>query len=437
MRRFLLLCAAVSVLALVARAGDLVLRGPWSGAVTNDSAVVVAKLGTPANGAWLEVSDRVDFGEVSRVESLPALPDQSPEIARFSVTGLSSNTPYYYRVRLAEVPRDPDDDRSHGTFTTFPPPFTPSSFRFAFSSCARSGSTHQVFRRIAAQNPSFYLMAGDLHYEDISWNHRPSFRTAYDTVLGSERQRALYRAVPIVYTWDDHDFGPNGSDRHSPSREASHAVYREYVPHYPLEASASDGPIAQAFTYARVRFLVLDTRSARDAAKQPDDARKSMLGAWQKEWLKRELLAAKGRFPLVFIVSSVAWISNETTQRDNWGRYTTERAELSDWMVENGITGVCFLGGDAHMLAADDGRNNNYARNGGPNFPALQASPLDRTGSLKGGPWSVTPVLPEDGEGQFGIVDIEDRGDSLRVLFRGLNHEGTEKLRFTFSVAAQ
>ncbi|MDP1579445.1 MAG: alkaline phosphatase D family protein, partial [Candidatus Didemnitutus sp.] len=262
MRRLFFLCAAVSVLALGARGGDLVLRGPWSGAVTHDSAVVVAKLATLANGAWLELSHSVDFGEVTRVEALPALAEQSPEIARFALTGLSPNTPYYYRVRLADVPRDPSDDRSHGTFTTFPPPLTPSSFHFAFASCARTGSTHQVFRQIALQGPSFYLMTGDLHYEDISWNHLPSFRSAYDTVLGSERQRALYRMVPIIYTWDDHDFGPNGSDRHSPSRAASHAVYREYVPHYPLAAPGDDGPIAQAFTFGRVRFLVLDTRSA-------------------------------------------------------------------------------------------------------------------------------------------------------------------------------
>jgi alkaline phosphatase D len=291
-----------------------------------------------------------------------------------------------------------------------------------------------VFTQVAAQRPAFHLITGDLHYEDIAVDARDVFREAYGRVVSAPTQAALYRSVPVVYTWDDHDFGPNGSDRHSPSRTASHATYRELVPHHALASTDPQGPISQAFTVGRVRFLVLDCRSQRDRIDDPDVAGKTMLGAWQVEWLQRELLAAKGRFPLVFIVSSVSWVSNETERRDNWGRFTHERAALSDWMVDNGITGVCFLSGDAHMLAADDGTNNRYGVRGGPGFPALQAAPLDRGGSIKGGPWSVEPVLPGPGEGQFGVVDVTDTGSRIEVLFRGLNQDGAEKLRLAFAV---
>lgn len=434
--------------------GSLVSRGPWAGAVTDSSARVIGKLSVPADGAWLEIAENSEFAPVRRVPAAALPPASQPEMAHFAIDGLRPNTRYHYRFRSpAERPAE-KDDRSNGTFTTFPVAGQPASFRFAFAACAGTGSTHRVFRMIRQQAPLFYLQTGDLHYENIAWNHRETFRAAFDSVLGSFAQRALYAAVPIAYTWDDHDFGPNGSDRHSPGRPAARATYREYVPHYPLAwdeerktatrapAAATadqpgDGPIAQAFTVGRARFIVLDTRSERDHEKLRDGPGKTMLGAWQKEWLKRELLAANGRFPLIFIVSSVSWVSNETRSRDNWGRYATERAELCDWMVEQNIRGVCFLSGDAHMLAADDGRNNNYAKNGGPNFPALQAAPLDRSGSVKGGPWSVTPALPEDGEGQFGLVDVADHGTRIDVLFRGMNHEGREKLRLAFSVPAE
>ncbi|MDP2136469.1 MAG: alkaline phosphatase D family protein [Candidatus Didemnitutus sp.] len=416
---------------------DVVSRGPWSGAITHESAVVVGKLDGPAQNVWLELSPQADFAAAQTFAPNTPAADQAPEIARIELRGLKPDTVYYYRFCSAGNAMDEDDHRSTGTFRTFPIPGSVASFKFAFSSCGRTGSTHAVYRQIKAQQPRVFLTIGDLHYEDIERDHREAFRSAYDSVLGSNSQRELYRSVPIVYTWDDHDFGPNGSDRHSPSRLASLAIYREYVPHYPLEAPEPDGPIAQAFTLGRARFIVLDCRSARDAAGQPDDADKTMLGSWQKAWLQRELLAANRKFPLIFIVSSVSWVSDETSQRDNWGRFATERAELSNWMVDQGITGVCFLSGDAHMLAADDGRNNNYARNGGPNFPALQAAPLDRSGSIKGGPWSVAPVLPEPGEGQFGLVEVDDRGDKIHVLFRGLNQEGEEKLRLEFSVAGE
>lgn len=437
----------VGFVLVVRVAADLVTHGPWSGGVTDTAAVVVAKLAEPTPDARLEVSEDEDFGDSQFVGRDTPPAGGLEEIVRFQVSGLKPSTRYHYRIRGA----GPADGSGRGTLVTFPAAGTPTSFRFTVSSCARTGSTHQVFNRIAAQNPLFHLTTGDLHYENIDRNSRGAFRDAYESVMISPSQAALYRRVPFIYTWDDHDFGPNGSDRHSPSREASLLTYREYVPHYPLAwdeerrlaliapgqpPPAALGPITQAFTVGRARFLVLDARSERDDAAKTDTAGKTMLGSWQKAWLKRELLASKGRDPLVFIVSSVSWVSNETTTRDNWGRYATERAELSDWMVENGVTGVCFLSGDAHMLAADDGRNNRYGRHQGPGFPALQAAPLDRSGSVKGGPWSVEPVLPAEGEGQFGLVQVEDRGDRIDVLFLGLNHDAREKLRLAFSVPA-
>lgn len=403
--------------------------------MTSESAVVVAKLTTPRL-ATLEVSEDRDFMRRVSFGELTEIPGDQREMAHFRATGLKPATRYYYRIRAGT---DRDDDH-RGTFVTFPVENEPASFTFAFASCARTGSEHAVFAEIKYHDPLFYLCTGDLHYEDIATDDRAPFRSAYERVLASTTQAELYRNVPLVYVWDDHDYGPNGSDRHSPSRAASHGTYREYVPHYPLASNPQpDGPIAHAFTVGRVRFIVLDTRTERDPEDAPDNPQKTMLGAWQKQWLKAELLAARTHHPLVFVVSSVAWISNETTQRDNWGRYTAERRELSDWMVANAITGVCFLGGDAHMLAADDGSHNTYATNRrGPGFPVLQAAPLDQKGSLKGGPWSVPPELPTEGEGQFGLVEVNDQGGNrIEVLFRGLNHSGREKLRLEFSVPAK
>lgn len=250
MNRSLLLFLAATSLSLGAFA-NVVSRGPWSGAVTHESAVVVGKLGGPARGAWLDLSTQEDFATTQTIaRHAPAL-DQSPEIVRFALNDLKPDTLYYYRFRVPGLALNDKDTRSAGQFRTFPSPGSVVSFQFAFSACGQTGSTHEVYRQIRAQQPRVFLTIGDLHYEDIEWDHRETFRSAYDSVLGSGPQRELYRAVPVVYTWDDHDFGPNGSDRHSPGRLAALATYREYVPHYPLEAPEPDGPIAQAFTIDR------------------------------------------------------------------------------------------------------------------------------------------------------------------------------------------
>jgi len=67
----------------------------------------------------------------------------------------------------------------------------------------------------------------------------------------------------MVYVYDDHDFGPNNADGNSPSKPAAQLAYRQNFPHYPLPGTESDGtgPVYQAFTYGRVRFILLDLRA--------------------------------------------------------------------------------------------------------------------------------------------------------------------------------
>lgn len=440
------LVAALAFLGLLCTAAPaslgatLVSLGPWTGGVTSHSAVVVVRLHEKRLPV-LELSLTPDFRRPQSIAARPGSGLLPHEPVRFHLHGLRPATRYHFRIRAGTTV----DTQRTGTFTTLPVEDAPASFTFAFGSCAETGSEHAVFAEIKFHQPLFFLHAGDMHYEDIAVDDVNAFRAAYERILGSTTQGDLYRHIPLVYMWDDHDFGPNDSHRHSPSRVAAHATYREFVPHHPLVADVApelahrtDGvrPLTQAFTVGRARFLVLDARTERDRNNEPDTEAKTMLGAWQKAWLKDELLASKGRHPLIFIVSTVPWTSTETWRSDNWAAYTTERAELADWMVDHGITGVCFLGGDAHMLAADDGTHNTYAHNGGPGFPALQAAPLDRRGSRKGGPWSVEPVLPEPGEGFFGVVDVVDHGDHVTVSFRGLNQNGEVKLRHTFEVPA-
>jgi phosphodiesterase/alkaline phosphatase D-like protein len=108
-----------------------------------------------------------------------------------------------------------------------------------------------------------------------------------------------------------------------------------------------------------------------------------MLGTVQKEWFKRELLAEKSRFALIFWVSSVPWTGKSHTG-DGWAAFPIERQEIADFIKLNGIRNLCLLSGDAHMLGADDGRNGDFAKDGGAPVPSLQAAPLDRPASFNG-----------------------------------------------------
>ena len=229
-----------------------------------------------------------------------------------------------------------------------------------------------------------------------------------------------------------------------------------------------DAAIYQSFQVGRVKFILTDLRSERDSVTNKDNASKSMMGGKQKEWFKRELLAANGKYPLICWVSSVPWIGQaganvygavKTNQfgyihhsnllepstrtnrnrrgasdEDHWSVFSTERREIADFIKSNHIQGVCILHGDSHMLAADDGTYSDYATGGGAPLPVLCAAPLDQEPSLKGGPYSQGVYRVKEGEGCFGLLTVTDHGKSMDVAFSGRNHNDEEKISLKFSV---
>jgi hypothetical protein len=276
-----------------------------------------------------------------------------------------------------------------------------------------------VFDAIAATNPDLFVHMGDFHYFNITGPRRPlellvgRFRDALDSVLAQPRQAALYRRAPIAYMWDDHDYGPDESDANSPTRDAARSYYDSDVPHYDLPLSPrADGPIAQAFDVGRVRMLLTDTRSERVPATA------TMLGSAQRAWLLDQFAkAASDRVALVVWVNTVPWIT-EDGDSQGWGRFADERRVIGQRIAELGLgRRMVMLSGDAHMLAMDDGRNN---RHGG--FPVAHAAPMDRYTRIKGGPYSQFPDSQENG--QFGVMRVEDKGETLTVALDGHRYQG-------------
>lgn len=56
---------------------------------------------------------------------------------------------------------------------------------------------------------------------------------------------------------------------------------------------------------------------------------------------------------------------------------------ISLQIASHGVNNLIMLAGDAHLVAADDGANNDYSDNGGAGFPLFQSAPMDNYGSDK------------------------------------------------------
>lgn len=415
----LALAALVAGLACLSPAASAQVRRPghplwvWSGAVTPASASVKARITLPSKGARLRLVD--DGGARPEARTVPADGLSSPDpngIVEFPLSDLQPATRYRYTVETEE------GGALAGTFRTFGD--GPFSFRVAFASCASTGSNSPVFDTIRRLSPDLFVHMGDFHYENIARDSPDRFREAYDDVLASPRQSEMYRAMPLAYVWDDHDFGPNDADGTSPSKPAAFSVYRQVVPHYPL-ATPDNQSVNHAFTIGRVRFIVTDNRSSRTPVTLADASRRTMLGQAQLAWFEKELEASSG-YALIVWVNTVPWITRRKGQTDGWERYTAERTRIADRIESLGLTHrMVMLSGDAHMVAIDDGTNSNYATGaaaGTPGFPVVHAAPMDRRTSEKGGPYSNGVSRKR---GQFGLMDVTDDGTRLRVELSGRN----------------
>jgi alkaline phosphatase D len=383
----------------------------WSGGVTARSAVVKARVARAGIPVRLVV---IRGGEPAAALQVHDARADDSGIVRFELERLEPATRYEYRA-------DVDGGAAlTGTFHTFGD--GPWSFRLAFASCAETGSASSVFDAIRTSQPDLFIHMGDLHYEDIPKADVERFRRAYDAVMASLTQGRLYRSVPIAYMWDDHDYGSNDADGSSASRPAALAAYRQAVPHYPLEQRGLGG-IHQAFSIGRVRVVMTDSRSRRTSSGGAPRER-SMLGAAQLRWLKRQLSEAADA-PLVIWVNTVPWIAKPGSGSDNWGAYAVEREEIANHIERLGLTRrLVMLSGDAHMVALDDGTHSNYATGAGPGrrgFTVMHAAPLDRATSEKGGPYSHGISRQR---GQFGLAEVRDDGRSLAVELTGRSLTG-------------
>lgn len=350
----------------------------------------------------------------SFIELPPATTGESGVLG-WELTELERGTTYHFSA-----------GSSRGSFTTRDT--RTGSHRVAFASCADTGSDHPVFDAIRERGPLFFLHMGDLHYRDIGRDDRNRFLRAYDEALSTPAQSRFFSNLPVEYVWDDHDFGPNDSNRESEGKPAASSAFRECVPHHPLALEGEDAPIARAFTVGRVRYIITDCRSARSPRSADEE---TMLGARQLTWFLNELDQSSRTHALVIWVSSVPWIADGG---DTWGGYAAERRVLSDHIVQRGISNLAMLSGDAHMLAIDDGEHNRFSSGGeGPGFPIFQAAALDRPGSRKGGPYTMGPIT---GGGHFGEMDVEDPGAGpVAVTWRARDALGRVYFEHRFSPA--
>jgi alkaline phosphatase D len=345
MKIWLLLLVAMGIIARVsAQSGKAYLElGPMVGHTSPDETRIWAKASQAAQ-LGVSIGTAPDLSDARFVKG-PGVGADSDFMGHVRIDGLKPATKYFYAVALDGAAAMA---RPYPSFVTAPEAGKAGKTRIAFSSCTgRYGYlTAAIWAEMSARTRfDLLLMLGDNHYAD-STAPEPQRRAYYD-----HRQTLGYaeitRRVPTYAIWDDHDFGPNDSGASAEGKEISLRTFQQFWAN-PSYGQNDDPGIYYKFSRGDIDFFMLDSRYHRSANRMVDEGTKTMLGARQLAWLKREVLASRAK--VKFIACGSEWEKNG--HADSWTSFPRERDEIFGFLRENDVQGVILLSGDRHFTGA-------------------------------------------------------------------------------------
>jgi len=315
--------------------------------------------------------------------------------------------------------------------------------RIAFGSCAQQWKPQPIWNAIAAAKPDLFLFLGDAIYGD--WDGTNVFiptpetlKRDWDRLAANPEFRRLRSTVPVMGTWDNHDYGKHDGGAEYKLKEQSKKLILDFLG----EPSDSDrrsrpgifdakilGPVGK-----RVQLILLDTRSFKSPCvkdprikaeksalnirgqylpNQANDA--TLLGAAQWSWLEKQLLH---KAEIRLIASSTQVVADEKAMEE-WGNFPLERQRLFRLITKTRASGVILLSGNVHFAeisATDEGAYTLYdftssgMTHSNPEYAVLKNK------RRVAGPY----VMPN-----YGLVSIDwDSKSSPVITIRAVGSEG-------------
>lgn len=213
--------------------------------------------------------------------------------------------------------------------------------RIAFGSCIYYPDS-PVWASIARQTPDIVLLLGDNVYlrgDDLGDFERTAHR--YELLQSNPDFQALERNALMLATWDDHDFGPNNSNRFFAGREQSLRAHRKYW----NRAFTKPFPnaVSVALKVGKLKIILADNRSFRE---DPGDESAHHFGPKQMDWI-RQLTSTLRSNELLIFASGGQILSPPGEHYETLGHYPQERAEFRA-LLQNIPSATVILSGDRH-----------------------------------------------------------------------------------------
>ena len=338
------------------------LSGPMVGHTTPTSARIWVETDEPANvkvdyfqdptrSYTLSHGAVVERGSASGGTTLDA-----PYTAAVEIVNLAPRSTVYYEISIDGRIVRPLTPQAFALFPSVESnpdrPDAIADFVIAFGSCNFPSRipVQTIWAQVVRHRPSAFLFIGDNNYMENTVEGYPNSKetvryamTGYHRALRNVAGvRSIMAAIPCYGIWDDHDFGPNNSDRTFVWKKESLRMFRRFWPNPYPESTRSPG-VYHKFRISDIEIFMLDDRYHRDPNRAPD--RSTMLGAGQLEWLKRSLKSSSATFK---VLANGGTLLSEGG-KETWHRFGSERDDFLNWMFAEGIEGVFCISGDWHV----------------------------------------------------------------------------------------
>ncbi|MCK0128907.1 alkaline phosphatase D family protein [Erythrobacter sp. F6033] len=312
--------------------------------------------------------------------------------------------------------------------------------RLAFGSCNHQSRSQHMWAQIAATNPDLFLFIGDNNYGDSGWNGDAaltSLRMAYQQQAETPELTDFRTKVPMMITWDDHDYGANDAGANFAFRKWSETLFETFWGAskevqsrpgiYESRTFGADGKVTQVIMLD-TRFFRSDLDRMEYTPERPplgpyvpsDDASKTMLGDAQWKWLEQELAKPAD---LRILVSSIQVIT-DAHDYESWEALPLQREKLYGLLAAREDSGLVMLSGDRHAggIYADTPE-----AAGGEQLWELTSSSLnysfsstERNTAREPDPKRLTDFISEE---NFGLVDIDWDAKTFTMSMRGSQGE--------------
>lgn len=244
--------------------------------------------------------------------------------------------------------------------------------KITFGSCHDQDLDQSIWDSIAKQNPDLMILTGDNVYASKP-NKKPIF-DQYKKMEKSLSYRKLRESVPVLATWDDHDYGMDDGDESNPEKQEARRSFAFHFPyikdstlldqpglfHSKILGGVKIGRGRRAKTTPSLHIIMLDTRWNKTAWKKEinsegvlkliskeQDPKATILGETQWEWLEDQL---KEPSDFKILVSSIQVLTEEHSF-ERWGHFPKEKQKLLNLIAKTKPKNLVIFSGDRHFAS--------------------------------------------------------------------------------------